>query len=125
MNSPPRLLRVFCIEDNALLVMHLQMVIEEAGHVFAGSASCFGDVKAQFDQVPFDLALVDIDLIDGSTGGDIAEWLQERGRPSVFITGQEQIAQAYAHASLGMIIKPISEESVRTMLASVAAQIGA
>ena len=113
-------LRVFCIEDNALLVMDLQMLIEDAGHVFAGSAARFDDVKAQFDCVPFDVALVDIDLADGRTGGDIAQWLQQRGRPSLFVTGQEQLAERYSGAAVGTIVKPVDEAKLRTALSAAA-----
>lgn len=125
MNSSHRRLRIFCIEDNALLVLQLQELIEDAGHTYAGSASRFADVVAQFDQVPFDLALVDIDLADGRTGGEIAEWLNARGRLCAFITGQEQIASAYSHASVGTINKPVSDDRLRTMLSSVAARMRA
>jgi AmiR/NasT family two-component response regulator len=115
-----RQLRIFCVEDNALLVMDLQTLIEDAGHVFVGSASRFVDLKAKFEKTGFDLALVDIDLADGRTGGDAAEWLHARGRPSIFITGQEQVARDYAHAVIGTIVKPIDETRLRTILESVA-----
>jgi DNA-binding response OmpR family regulator len=112
--QPP--LRVFCVEDNPLLVMHLQAVIEDTGHVFAGSAARFDDLSAAFDLTDFDLALVDFDLADGRTGGIIAEWLQARRRPSLFITGQEELAARYETVSLGTIVKPVSEERLRAAL---------
>jgi DNA-binding response OmpR family regulator len=117
-------LRILCIEDNPLLVMQLEMVIEEVGHVFAGSATRFADVEAAFDQLDFDFALIDIDLADGRTGGLIAEWLKDRGKPSLFITGQEQLAQTYEHSSLGTIVKPVSQETLRLTLRSVGARLG-
>jgi DNA-binding response OmpR family regulator len=108
----PRPVRVFCIEDNALLVIHLQAIIEGAGHVFAGFAVRFDEVKAAFAETDFDLALVDIDLADGRTGASIAQWLQARGRPSLFLTGQDQLTRDYADVSLGTIGKPVSEEKL-------------
>ena len=122
MNDPrapgpgPRPVRVFCVEDNALLVMHLQAIIEGAGHEFAGFAARFDDVKAAFAETDFDLALVDIDLADGRTGGSVAQWLQARGRSSLFLTGQEQLTRDYADVSLGTIGKPVSEEKLREAL---------
>lgn len=95
-----------------MIVLHLQTVIDRAGHVFAGSAARFDDMTAAFAAIEFDLALVDIDLADGRTGGMVAEWLLARGRPSLFLTGQEQLAADYAHLSLGTIPKPVSEESL-------------
>ncbi len=114
LQSPPdpssRPLRILCIEDNALLVIYLQSVIEDAGHVFAGSAARFEDVKASFGDLDFDLALVDIDLADGRTGGVIAQWLRDLGKSSFFITGQDQLAAEYGDVSLGTIQKPVSED---------------
>jgi DNA-binding LytR/AlgR family response regulator len=116
-------LRIFCVEDNPLLVMQLELVIEDAGHIYAGSAARFHDVKTAFDRSAFDIALVDIDLADGRTGGEVAAWLSERGRPSLFITGQEQLARTYEKSSLGTIIKPVSEQQLRDMLNSICARL--
>jgi DNA-binding response OmpR family regulator len=118
-----RPLRIFCVEDNPLLVMHLQAVIEDAGHVFAGSAARFDDLMSAFDLTDFDLALVDFDLADGRTGGLVTEWLQARGRPSLFLTGQEQLAGKHAAASLGTIVKPVSEEALRSALENAAKRL--
>jgi len=112
MPNAPRPLSVICVEDNALLATHLQLLIEEAGHRFAGLATSFSEVRVLFEQRHFDLALVDIDLADGRTGGDIAEWLKVRGRATLFITGQDELARAFDHLSLGIIAKPVSEREL-------------
>jgi DNA-binding response OmpR family regulator len=91
-------------------------VIEGAGHIFAGSAARSDDAKAAFGTVEFDIALVDIDLADGRTGGAVAEWLWARGCPSLFLTGQDQLAEDYAGVSLGIIPKPVSEARLREAL---------
>jgi DNA-binding LytR/AlgR family response regulator len=116
MHPDHRTLRIFCVEDNPLLVMQLELLVEEAGYIFAGSAGRLEDVKVAFERSEFDIALVDIDLADGRTGGEVAIWLKERGKPSLFITGQEQLAGAYEHSSLGTIIKPVSEKKLRDAL---------
>lgn len=112
-------LRILCVEDNALLVMHLEAVIEDSGHVFAGSAARFDEVKTAFDALEFDIALVDIDLADGRTGTDVVEWLRARGKPSLFLTGQEKLAEAHKSQSLGTIIKPVSEDTLRAAFAGL------
>jgi DNA-binding response OmpR family regulator len=109
-------LRIFCVEDNTLLVMDSEAVTESAGHVFAGSAARSDDAKRAFGILEFDLALIDIDLADGRTGGEVAEWLRARGCPSLFVTGQEQLAEQYAGVSLGIIPKPVSELRLRRAL---------
>jgi DNA-binding LytR/AlgR family response regulator len=106
--APTRRLRVFCIEDNPLIVLHLEMLIEELGHISAGSSDSFADLQSKIKHPDFDVALVDIDLADGRTGGDVAAWLKARGCPSIFITGQEQLAQTYSEMSAGTIVKPVT-----------------
>ena len=55
-------LRIFCLEDNPLIVFHLEQQIEDLGHVFAGSVDSFSDLKTKFFEFQIDGALVDIDL---------------------------------------------------------------
>lgn len=104
--EPP--LRLYCIEDNPLIVFHLEQLIEDAGHVFVGSADSFSELKADFEAAEIDGALVDIDLADGSTGPEAAAWLKARGIPSLFVTGQEDIAERYSGLTRGVIVKPIA-----------------
>jgi DNA-binding response OmpR family regulator len=104
--APP--LRLYCVEDNPLIVFHLEQLIEDAGHLFVGSAESFSQLKADVTITDIDGALVDIDLADGATGPDAAAWLKARGVPSLFVTGQEGIAAHYPDLTRGLIVKPIS-----------------
>jgi DNA-binding response OmpR family regulator len=109
-------LRIFYLEDNPLLVLHVQSIIEDLGHIFAGSLGSFAELQACFDQFEIDGALIDIDLTDGPTGPAAAEWLLKRGIASFFVTGQEQTAARYASLSLGIIGKPIVLEQLAVKL---------
>ena len=82
-------------------------MIEDLGHTFVGSLGSFAELQACIDQFEMDGALIDIDLTDGPTGPAAAEWLLERGIPSIFVTGQEQTAAQYASVSLGILGKPV------------------
>jgi CheY-like chemotaxis protein len=104
--GPP--LRLYCVEDNPLIVFHLEHLIEDAGHIFVGSADSFSQLKIDFEHVDINGALVDIDLADGATGPEAAGWLKERGIPSLFVTGQEGIAASYLDLTRGIIVKPIA-----------------
>lgn len=77
--TKPIPLRVFYLEDNPLIVFHIEAMIEDLGHVFAGSLSSFAELKASFSELVMDCALVDIDLADGPTGPEAAEWLMNKG----------------------------------------------
>jgi DNA-binding LytR/AlgR family response regulator len=114
-------LRVFCIEDNPLIVLHLEMLIEELGHIAAGSIDSFAGLRSGIERPDFDVALVDIDLADGRTGGDAAAWLKARGCPSIFITGQEQLAKTYEEIAVGAIVKPVTSDLLASSLGALQA----
>lgn len=106
-SAPP--LRIFCLEDNPLIIFQMEAMIEDLGHIFAGSATSFADLVKSQDLGGIDGVLVDIDLADGRTGPDAAIWLSERGIPSIFVTGQAAIAAEYSQVVLATIGKPVSE----------------
>lgn len=118
-------LRVFYLEDNPLIVFHIEAMIEDLGHVFAGSLSSFVELKASFSELAMDCALIDIDLADGRTGPEAAEWLLNKGIPSIFVTGQAKVAAKYAHISLGSIVKPVTDKDIAEKLELFRSAIGA
>jgi CheY-like chemotaxis protein len=108
MESSASPLRIFYLEDNPLIVFHIEAMIEDLGYVFAGSASSFADLVGRIETIDADGVLVDIDLADGRTGPAAAKWLRQRGIPSIFVTGQEAIAAEYPQIALATIGKPVS-----------------
>lgn len=116
MSAPSSPLRIFYLEDNPLIVFHVEAMIEDLGCIFAGSAGSLAELVAGFDTFEMDGALVDIDLADGRTGPAAAAWLQERGIPSIFVTGQTTVAAEYPSLSLGTITKPISARDLAEKL---------
>lgn len=117
MGPPPAPLRIFYLEDNPLIVFHVEAMIEDLGHIFAGSAVSFADLMANVDTSEIDVALIDIDLADGRTGPDAAAWLQERGTACIFVTGQAEVAAEHPGVVLGTIAKPVSVEALAEKLA--------
>lgn len=110
--DPLRPLRIFCVEDNPLIVFHIEHLIEDAGHLFLGSADSLAQLQADLETIEIDGALIDIDLADGCTGPEAAAWLKTRGIPSIFVTGQEEMAAQHADLVLGVVIKPISADDL-------------
>ncbi|MAU95491.1 response regulator [Jiella pacifica] len=109
-------LHILYIEDNPLIVFHVEQMIEDLGHVFVGSLASFEALKAEYDGMTFDGALIDIDLTDGRTGPLAAEWLHHRGIPSMFLTGQADVASGYGHVSLGTLSKPVDMDKLAEAL---------
>lgn len=101
-------MRILYLEDNPLLAFHVEQMLEDIGHVSAGSLNSFAELREKFQTLTFDAALVDIDLADGRTGPAAAAWLRRRGIPSIFVTGQRQVAAENDGVSLGFIEKPIT-----------------
>ncbi|MBB3997058.1 response regulator [Aureimonas pseudogalii] len=108
-DAPPRPapLRILHVEDNPLIVFHVEQMVEDLGHAVVGSFDSFAALRASGGELAFDGALIDIDLVDGRTGPAAAEWLHERGIPSIFLTGQAEVAADYGHLSLAILTKPI------------------
>jgi len=112
-------LRVFCLEDNPLIVFHLEQIIEDLGHVFAGAAESFADLKDGWPTLRMDCALVDIDLADGRTGPEAAAWLSIRNVPIVFVTAQEKVAADYVGIAARVVSKPVTPMSIASALDAV------
>jgi len=106
------------VEDQAILAMELEMVLVDAGCQVVG---CAMDRQGAFDiadrERP-DLALVDVNLLDGLTGPQIAHRLvQDYGSAVVFLTANpEQIPEGFAGA-LGAVSKPFDEQTIRAVVA--------
>ena len=118
-NPISRPLRVFCIEDNPLIVFHLEQIIEELGHIFAGAVDSFEDLQERWFNIELDCALVDIDLADGRTGPQAVDWLASHGVPAVFVTGQDSIAKKHANSVIGIVPKPIVPSTLAAALESL------
>jgi DNA-binding response OmpR family regulator len=111
-------LRVLIVEDQALLAMELDLVLSESGCKVVG---CAMDTAGAFSIADLDrpeLALVDINLLDGLTGPDIARRLiKEYGAAVVFLTANpEQIPEGFAGA-LGAVSKPFDEATIQGVVA--------
>ena len=107
-------LRVLIVEDQALLAMELELVLGESGCEVVGCAMDKAGALAIADRERPQLALVDINLLDGMTGPAIAEYLvREFGIAVIFLTANpEQIPDGFAGA-LGAVSKPFDEATIR------------
>ncbi|MGN6551644.1 MAG: response regulator [Pararhizobium sp.] len=124
MSSPLRSLRIFYLEDNPLIVFHIEAMIEDLGYIFAGSAGSFAELTAEFEILKIDGALIDIDLADGRTGPAAAAWLQERGVPAIFVTGQVEVAAEHPEVALGAVAKPVSAQALAEKLELLREHLG-
>ncbi len=105
------------VEDQALLAMELELVLANSGCNVVGCAMDRAGALALAERERPDLALVDINLLDGMTGPLVAQALiKQFGATVVFLTANpEQIPEGFAGA-LGVMSKPIDERTVNDVV---------
>lgn len=110
-------LRVMIVEDQALLAMELEHVLAECGCDVIGCAMDRASAFAIADRERPDLALVDVNLLDGMTGPQIAQRLvTDYGAAVVFLTANpEQIPEGFAGA-LGAVSKPFDDATITAVV---------
>ena len=110
-------LRILIVEDEALLAMHLENFLEEEGHTVVGTAISSQEAAELAGEVEMDLALVDIHLIDGPTGVDVARYIaQSRGVAVVFMTANPKRIPEDFVGAVGVVAKPYTNHGLSSAL---------
>ena len=114
-------LRILVVEDEALIALELECLLDDLGHITVGVAGNAAEAIALGRSTAPDVALVDVHLVDGPTGIEVARALSEDRRTTVvFMTANaKRIPQDFAGA-IGVIAKPYSERVVASTLDYVA-----
>ena len=110
-------LRVMIVEDQAILAMELEMVLSDIGCDVVGCAMDQAGAFAIAERERPNLALVDVNLLDGLTGPQIAHRLvKDYGAAVIFLTANpEQIPEGFAGA-LGAVSKPFDEQTIQAVV---------
>ena len=114
--EPP--LRVLIVEDEALLSVDLVIMVEDAGHTVVGEAASLSEVEALPEAARPDLALVDIQLAEQSSGLDVAKHLSQRWPETrvVYVTANPMKVPADFGGACGAVAKPFSRVSMLSAL---------
>lgn len=78
--------RVLVVEDESRIAMLIRDTLEDIGCEVVGTATRFADAFEKATSLPFDVALLDVNL-NGESSYPIAQALADRGRAFVFATG--------------------------------------
>jgi CheY-like chemotaxis protein len=78
--------RVLVVEDESRIAMLIRDTLEDMGCEVVATAARFDDAWEKATSLPFDVALLDVNL-DGESSYPIAQELANRGRAFVFATG--------------------------------------
>jgi DNA-binding NtrC family response regulator len=79
--------RVLVVEDDAILLMDMEMILREAGAETVDSCSTVADALATVRKQPLSIAVLDV-RIGGETIAPVVRQLGKHGTPFVFYTGQ-------------------------------------
>jgi DNA-binding NarL/FixJ family response regulator len=120
-------LEVLIVEDQALIALHLQDLVEEAGHrviALAHDGACA--IAAAISRRPA-MAIMDIRLAHGTSGVDVARQLyEEHGIRCLFVSGNidDDVRKRVAGLQpLGFIGKPFLSAEVIAALQAAASAI--
>lgn len=102
-------LRILIAEDEALIVMQLEMILEDAGHCVVGSAATAPEAIDKARGTLPDLVFVDLQLRDGSSGLDIVRTLRDDGAMLIFVTANAARFTDDFEGAAGIIAKPFTE----------------
>lgn len=107
-------MRILVAEDEALIALELAESLEQDGYEVVGPAATVAEALALCEATgPPELALVDIDLRDGSSGVVLARALLARwGVLSIFASSQLTEARRARDTAFGCIGKPYEPETV-------------
>jgi DNA-binding response OmpR family regulator len=106
------------VEDEALILLQLEMLLEDAGHVVVGTATNAADGAVLLRETRPELAFVDLRLADGSSGLDVIRAAEAIGGVTcVFITANSRQLTGDLEGAAAVIAKPFSGSSLEDTLA--------
>jgi two-component system, response regulator PdtaR len=109
--------RIVIIEDEVLLAMDLEMIAEEVGFEVVGQSGRLADAIRTIDDSAPDLCLVDLHLLDGPTGLDVARHtLGTTSAMVVFVTANRSALPDDLAGAYGVIGKPYTVAGMRDAL---------
>jgi len=102
---------VLIVEDEIFVASDIARILEDAGYRVAGIAA---DRKEALEAAPqAQIALVDVNLRDGSTGPQIAlDLARDFGTKIVYVTANPRQIKPRAGTAIGFIRKPFSDNAI-------------
>lgn len=111
-------LRILVVEDEALIVMDMEFMIEDAGHEMVADVPSVPDLRNLDRDVAPDLAFVDLQLARGSSGLDAADHIRDVWPDAVivFVTANpKMVLPDIAHGD-AVVPKPFTRVGLMTAL---------
>ena len=115
--NQPRPLRLFLVEDEALIAMELEDIVEDLGHEVVGLASSVETALEALRELvpPADAAIVDANL-GGSLASPVVAELKRRNVPTVLASGYSRSELSGIGFDGPMVSKPYTAADIRKVL---------
>ena len=117
-------MKILLVEDEVLIAMEQTFYLESAGHEVFGPAPTAERAIALAQEVKPDLALVDIQLAQGSIGIDAARQMTAWGIPCLFVTSFREEVEPSREYGIGCLPKPFSQGTLIAAVNAVQAILG-
>jgi CheY-like chemotaxis protein len=111
-------LRVFLVEDEAMIRMMVVDMLEELGHTIAAEAGQLNKAIELAQSTDFDMAVLDVNL-DGKMITPVAELIKARGLPIIFATGYGAAGVPEEFQDRPALQKPFELEALAAALNSI------
>jgi len=115
--------RILIVEDEALVALHTQQIVTDAGYEVVGPAFTLEEAKLMAEEEPLDGAILDIYLA-GELVWPAAEILSKRGVGFLFLTGfTSKFEMPQFCKGAHRIAKPLDQVSFLSALAEISARV--
>ena len=104
-------MKILIVEDEFMVAMTLKVLLQRQGHVVVGIADDVVSSVKEAERTRPDIAFVDINLANGTSGLDAAAELQKSGVICIFLTGTPPNGPR-PDLALGCLPKPFSDKSL-------------
>ena len=112
----PTGLRVLLVEDEAMVALNLEALVEDLGHTVTGVAASREQALDLAGCAPPQVAVVDVNLLDGRTGPQIADRLAAAfGTVVVIATGNPE-GIVSGGAVFAVLRKPYTDEALAEII---------
>jgi CheY-like chemotaxis protein len=108
-------MRVFIVEDEALILDTHQDMLEGLGCSVVASALRVDEALAKLASLEFDVAVLDVNVA-GDRIDPVADLLAERGMPFLFASGYGRGSLPAAHHGRVLLTKPYRKADLRAAL---------
>lgn len=111
--------KVFIVEDEVLVAFEMTDTLEDLGFTVVGPSVHLASATRAAETADIDIAFLDVNLGRGMTSKPIADILDRREIPFVYITAYNRDQVSFIRAQDRMIKKPVSAAELVKVLNKV------